>query len=145
MRRLWPLLLALWLMVPAGPGWAGGPPPLDAADKAAIRHVIESQLAAFQKDDGAAAFGFATPTLRERFQTPDIFMDMVRQDYQPVYRPSQVTFAALETGDDGIVQHVLLVGPDGAVHEALYFMERQKDGTWLIGGCLLLRTELKSS
>ncbi len=85
------------------------------------------------------------PDLRERFQTVDNFMAMVRDRYPAVYRPSQVTFGALENSDGSIVQHVLVVGPDGNLHEALYFMERQKDGTWLIDGCLLIESDLKSS
>lgn len=72
-------------------------------------------------------------------------MSMVREGYRPVYRPTQVSFGQLEQTDDAIVQHVVVVSPDGTVHEALYFMEHQKDGTWLIGGCLLTESDLKSS
>ncbi len=144
MHRLSSWLLGLLLIVTAAPTWAGGPPLVDA-DKTAIRHVIESQMAAFQKDDGAAAFAFATPTLRERFGTPADFMSMVREGYAPVYRASQVSFGQLEQSDDAVIQHVLVVSADGLVHEALYFMEHQKDGSWLIGGCLLTTSDLKSS
>ena len=38
---------------------------LPAPDRAAIRTIIESQMAAFRRDDGAAAFGFATPNIQE--------------------------------------------------------------------------------
>jgi hypothetical protein len=145
MRRLRHSLLILWLIAVAVPAWADGQAPLGDADKAAIRQVVQSQMAAFQKDDGAAAFALATPELRERFGSAANFMSMVRDGYRPVYRPSQVSFGKLEKTDDSIVQHVLVVAPDGAVHEALYFMERQKDGTWLIDGCLLMTTDLKSS
>jgi hypothetical protein len=145
MRRLWPSLRVLWLIVVAMPAWAGGTAPVGDADKAAIRSIIQSQMAAFQKDDAAAAFAFATPLLRTRFGSADNFMAMVRQGYQPVYRPSQVSFGILEQTADSVIQHVLVVGPDGEVHEALYFLERQPDGSWLIGGCLLTTTDLKSS
>ncbi len=144
MHRLAHSLLVLWLLVAAAPAWAAAPP-LGDADKAAIRQVIASQIAAFQKDDGAAAFAFATPALRERFGSAANFMSMVREGYQPVYRPTQVSFGTLEQTDDAIIQHVVVVSPDGAVHEALYFMERQNDGAWLIGGCLLTESDLKSS
>ncbi len=144
MHRLMPWMPGLLLIVTV-PAWAGGPPPLADGDKVAIRHVIESQMTAFQKDDGAAAFAYATPALRQRFGTPGDFMSMVREGYAPVYRPSQVSFGKLEQSDDAVIQHVLIVGTDGAVHEALYFMEPQKTGAWLIGGCLLTTTDLKSS
>jgi hypothetical protein len=145
MRRLRHSLLILWLIAVAVPAWAQDTAPISPADQTAIHKVVQSQLDAFQKDDGAAAFGFATPDLRQRFETVENFMAMVRDRYPAVYRPSQVTFGALENSDGSIVQHVLVVGPDGNLHEALYFMERQKDGTWLIGGCLLMTSDLKSS
>mgnify|MGYP001548971992 CR=1 FL=1 len=146
MRRLGPSLLILWLVFAAGSAPAQDrAAPLGAADKTAIHDVIAHQLDAFQKDDGATAFSYATPDLRERFGTVANFMDMVKHDYAPVYRPSQVTFGRLEQSDDGTVQHVMLLGPDGNLHEALYFMERAAGGTWLIGGCLLMQSDLKSS
>jgi len=146
MRGLSPLLLVLWLVFAASPVSAEDKAAdLGPADKAAIHDVIAYQLEAFQKDDGATAFTFATPELRERFGSVANFMDMVKRDYAPVYRPSQITFGKLEQGDTGIIQHVMLLGPDGNLHEALYFMERQTTGGWLIGGCLLLTTDLKSS
>lgn len=146
MRGLSPLLLVLWLVFAASPVSAEDKAAdLGPADKAAIHDVIAHQLEAFQKDDGATAFTFATPELRERFGSVANFMDMVKRDYAPVYRPSQITFGKLEQGDTGIIQHVMLLGPDGNLHEALYFMERQTTGGWLIGGCLLLTTDLKSS
>ena len=37
------------------------PSALAAPDQQAIRQVIEAQLDAFQHDDGAKAFGFASP------------------------------------------------------------------------------------
>jgi hypothetical protein len=145
MNRLWPTLQVLWLIVVAVPAWAGGAAPMGDADQAAIRTVIQSQMTAFQNDDAAAAFALATPLLRSRFGSADNFMTMVRQGYQPVYRPSQVSFGRLEQTGDSIIQHVLVVASDGAVHEALYFMERQPDRSWLIGGCLLMTSDLKSS
>lgn len=144
MRRLTPWLLGLVSIVAAATAWAGQPP-LAEGDRAAIHQVIAGQLAAFQKDDGAAAFAYATPALRARFGTPAHFLSMVREGYAPVYRPSQVSFGQLEQTDDSVIQHVVVVTPGGLVHEALYFMERQKDGGWLIGGCLLTTTALKSS
>lgn len=126
MHRLWYSVLALWLTVAAMPAPAQDKAPVAAADQTAIRQVIQRQLDAFRKNDGTAAFAFATPQLRERFGSVANFMSMVRDGYQPVYRPSQVSFGKLEKTDDSIVQHVLLVAPDGAVHEALYFMERQE-------------------
>jgi len=109
----------------------------DAADKAAIRTVVEAQLAAFKQDDASAAFSFASPRIKAIFKDADNFMRMVKQDYQPVYRPKAVSFRNLETIEGNLVQPVLVIGPSGAPVTALYIMEKQDDGSWLIGGCVL--------
>ena len=61
-------------------------------DRATIQSVISDQLAAFRRDDGAAAFSHASPTIQDMFGTPGPFMEMVRRDYVAVCRPRQVTF-----------------------------------------------------
>jgi hypothetical protein len=114
-------------------------------DKIAIRLVIQSQLDAFQKDDGATALRFSTPGLRARFRSPDSFLKMVRHDYFPVYRPSQISFGALDDVEGSKVQHVLVVDPDGNTHEALYVMEHQRNGKWLIAGCFLVDSNLTAT
>ena len=68
------------------------------ADRNAIRGIISGQIEAFQRDDGATAYGYASPTIQGLFPTVDQFMAMVRSGYQPVYRPKSVTFGpAIET------------------------------------------------
>ena len=119
--------------------------PLGPDDRAAIRAVIEQQLAAFRADDGAAAFGLAAPAIRRQFETADNFMRMVRQGYQPVYRPREVAFGELVATEEGIVQRVDLVGPDGQPVTALYIMEKQPDGRWLINGCILTASQQKAA
>ena len=116
-----------------------------AADRAAIRHVIEGQLDAFRRDDGVAAFSFASPSIRRMFKTPDIFMDMVRRGYQAVYRPRSLEFRDLEEAEGKIVQPVFVVGPDNVAVMALYVMQRQPDGAWLIDGCYLVPARDKAA
>jgi len=109
-------------------------------DRAAIRSVIESQMAAFLKDDAVQAFSFANPMIQRMFGSPERFMSMVREGYAPVYRPSDVTFGALELVEGQWIQAVSVVGPDGQPALALYTMEKQADGSWLIAGCSLTRS-----
>lgn len=111
---------------------------LSDADRSSIRDVIESQLAAFQRDDGAQAFSYASPTVRRQFVTPERFMRMVRTGYPPVYRPREVEFRDLVVAGDVPAQKVLLVGPDGVPVMAIYPMQRQADGSWKIDGCFLV-------
>jgi len=112
---------------------------LSDADRAEFQRIISEQIQAFRADDGAKAYGYAAPSLHQIFPTADIFMQMVKRGYQPVYRPQSFRFG--ETGNDPLgrpSQRVTLVGPDGKTYEALYSMQRQPDGTWLISGCTLI-------
>jgi ketosteroid isomerase-like protein len=108
------------------------------ADRAAIEGVISSQIEAFRRDDAAAAYGFAAPNIQALFPTPEIFMRMVRSGYAPVYRPQAVRFAEAVVENGAVVQRVLLRGPDGRGHLALYTMERQADGAWKIAAVVLV-------
>lgn len=124
--------------VAACPLAQGLPPGVSGADRQSIEGVIARQLDAFRHDDAAGAYAFAAPSIQRMFPTPDIFMDMVRRGYAPVYRPSDVVFADLALRDGDLVQTVELTGPDGRPVTALYTMERQPDGSWRIAGCMLV-------
>ena len=113
------------------PAWAEAPP-VSTADQAAIQSVITDQMAAFGRDDAAGAFGYAAPSTQGVFGTADTFLDMVKRGYAPVYRPHSVQFAALTQEDDGTVQLVELIGPDGLPYTARYTMEDEPDGSWRI-------------
>ncbi|MFO1081261.1 MAG: DUF4864 domain-containing protein [Reyranellaceae bacterium] len=132
-------LLGLFLAVAAT--LAQAPPAaaqdVSAADRQAFRQLIESQIEAFRRDDGEAAFGVASPAIRQMFGTSEIFMDMVRQGYQPVYRPRSVEFGEIVSLNGQPAQKVHLVAPDGRPVTAVYPMTRLPDGTWRIDGCYL--------
>jgi hypothetical protein len=111
------------------------------ADRTAIRDIIQSQVDAFRHDDGDAAFALASPSIRGMFGSSDIFMDMVRQGYQPVYRPKEFDFAEIVTLDGQVTQKVHVVGPDGRPVTAFYPMTQLPDGSWRINGCYLQAPE----
>jgi len=131
--------LILIAMVFLGSLPAGADEALAPADAAAIRQVIQSQMSAFKVDDWNAAFAYAAPSIQTKFQSPQIFSQMVTQAYQPVYRPRGVEFRALKPSEFGPTQEVFVVGPDGLSYLAYYTMEKQADGTWRISGCYLVR------
>jgi len=139
MTRLAGLLLALGLAVGAAPAPGTAAAGLAEGDQAAIRMTIERQLAAFQRDDGAAAFAYAAPSIQEKFGTPENFMAMVRIGYEPVYRPREVEFHEIAVLEGAPTQEVLLVDRNGIAWLAYYPMQRQPDGRWLIEGCILRR------
>lgn len=105
-----------------------------------IESTIRAQIEAFRRDDGPAAFAFASPTIQGQFQTPERFLDMVRRGYAPVYRPQSIRFLGLEEQGGRLVQRVLLAGPDGALVTAVYAMV-MIDGAWRIDGCWLERAD----
>ena len=111
------------------------------ADQTAIRGVIEGQVEAFRRDDGEAAFGYASPNIRSLFGTPETFMDVVRQGYRPVYRPQVFEFREIVTLHGMPTQKVHVVGPDGRPVTAYYPMTQQPDGSWRIEGCYLQAPE----
>ena len=110
---------------------------LTEQDRAEIRAIIGRQVEAFRADDEAAAFGYASPDIQRLFGTPDIFMDMVRQGYQPVYRPRVFDFREIVMLHGQPAQKVHVVGPDGRPVTAFYPMARMPDGSWRINGCFL--------
>ncbi|MCA3560604.1 MAG: DUF4864 domain-containing protein [Aestuariivirga sp.] len=136
--RLIMCLLAAFLTL-ALPARAESLSPQDEAD---FRAVIADQIAAFQADDGARAYSHAAPMIRQIFPDPGRFMAMVKQGYQPVYRPQSYSFGTAGFSASGRpIQRVMIVGPDGLNYEAIYTMERQPDGTWQINGCALVKAK----
>lgn len=126
------ILAALFLLTLIAAGSA------DEAEVKAAQSTIDSQLKAFLADDGALAYSFAAPGIKQIFPTVDSFMGMVTDGYMPVRRPQSYVFGkSEEIGAGRIAQQVFVVGPDGKEYEALYTLERQPDGRFLITGCSL--------
>jgi hypothetical protein len=107
------------------------------SDEAAIASVIRDQIAAFHDDDARRAFAYASPAIQAKFGTPEEFLEMVRTGYVQVYRATKVTFRDLVIEQGVPVQAVEIRGADGTGVLALYFMERQPDGSWKINGVLI--------
>jgi len=108
------------------------------AEIRAAQGTIESQFKAFLADDGALAYFWAAPGIKQAFPDVGIFMGMVESGYMPVRRPRHWAFGeAVETSASSVVQQVLIVGPDGKDYEAVYTLELQPDGVWRITGVSL--------
>lgn len=134
------LILALLAFGPTAGPWT--PTPASAAsdtlDGGAFQAVIESQVRAFGRGDWAAAFGYASPSIQAMFGDPERFSRMVMAGYEAVARPRVFEFEPPQMIDGRPTQPVYVVGPDGVPKRALYFMERQPDGSWRIDGVVLL-------
>jgi Domain of unknown function (DUF4864) len=110
-----------------------------AAETAEFQRIISEQIAAFNTDDGAKAYGFAAPMIQQSFPAPEAFMAMVKSGYPQVYRQKEFHFEeAIEDATGRPGQKVAITDLGGKSWIALYSMEKQADGTWRINGCYLL-------
>lgn len=139
--RAFARVLLIFVVLGYGPARADDAASVSASDHQAIEQVITSQLDAFRRDAGDAAFSFASPNIQSMFGDAPHFMAMVRRGYAPVYRPRSFTFEQLVTINRRIVQRVIVIGPDGTAALALYTMEHEPDGTWRIDGCALTQPD----
>jgi hypothetical protein len=104
------------------------------------RALIERQLDALAHDDGAAAYALAAPGSRTMFADSDTFLAMVRKNYAPVYRHQSVEFGQSDVQGDEVSQILTIVDTNNVVWKALYKLARQPDGSWLINGCVLIKS-----
>lgn len=103
------------------------------AQEAPIQSTITSQIEAFQADDFAAAFSFASPTIQGLFGTPENFGAMVQSGYPMVYRPADVQMLDLCEIAGRLYQRVLLRDGQGRGYMLDYQMVETEEG-WRING-----------
>lgn len=116
-------------------------PPARADAASEIQSVISDQLNAFKADDGMRAYSHAAETIKTMFPSQQIFMEMVRMGYPPVYRAKDWSFVEPTPLDNGYSQIVRLTDAQGKVWNALYTLERDSTGEWKITGCRILQTD----
>ena len=107
--------------------------PLAAGEKEDVQAIINGQIEAFQKDDFAAAFTYASPSIRSMFGTPENFGKMVQRGYPMVWRPKDVRFLDFESTPAGLMQSLQIVDQAGKVHYLRYFVVGTSKG-WKISG-----------
>ncbi|WP_170361506.1 MULTISPECIES: DUF4864 domain-containing protein [Ruegeria] len=107
------------------------------AQSAEIEKNIAAQIKAFEADDFATAFTFASPNIQQLFQTPENFGVMVRRGYPMVWRPAEVRFLELREVAGALWQKVMITDDAGRVHILDYQMV-QMDNGWKINGVQLL-------
>ena len=113
--------------------------PAFADDLSAAQSVIRAQEQAFGRNDAAAAYSHAAPAIQQIFPEADIFMQMVRQAYPPVYRHKSFEFGEARAAGGQVAQRVHIVDDNGEAWEALYTLEQQPDGSMKITGCSLMK------
>lgn len=125
-RSLLALTLVLGLSLPA------------QAQEEPIQKTIQSQLDAFQKDDFATAFTFASPNIKGMFGTAENFGTMVTQGYPMVHRPSAVKMLELRRVAGNLWQRVMITDAQGRTHLLDYMMVETPEG-WQINAVQVLQ------
>jgi len=122
---LFGLLTAAFLALPA------------LAQEEPIRKTIQSQLDAFQVDDFARAFTFASPNIKGIFGTAENFGAMVKNGYPMVHRPAEVQMGELREVAGNLWQRVRIIDQAGRGHLLDYMMIETPEG-WQINAVQLL-------
>ena len=131
---------------PAAPSAAassGAASPADTVpDPAAWQDVINGQIEAFRKGDGAAALNLAAAAFRKTFSDPAVFMvTIAASGYAPIFTSVSHSFGSYTQPDaESVVQVVTLVGPKQELYEAVYALGKEADG-WRVQGVTLMKEE----
>jgi hypothetical protein len=142
-----------WITV--GSGMAGAqpwqprdlePPPdlpaatgLTRADQAAMRLLVEAQIAAMRADDWPGAFALASPDLQAQYSTPAALRDDVTAHYAPLPAAVSAEFIDIVTFRGLPTYRVTLTDGDGSMTTAYYLVRRLDDGSLRIAGWVLVR------
>lgn len=113
---------------------------ITTADAIAIHEVVQSQLEAFSNDDAVSAFELATPEKRMLIGSPDNFLRLIKEEYNPIYRFQRVIFSKPEVVNGDAIQVVRVTDGNSRVWLAVFWMQQGEDSAWRIDGCQLLET-----
>lgn len=106
----------------------------------AFKAVIAQQMEDMAQDDATSAYEKITPNVQKHFQSPDLFMNMVRAGYAPVYRHKLVSFGDAGFDENGkAYQTVEILSAEGVRYTAVYFMEHEEDESWKISGVVMAK------
>lgn len=115
------------------------PPPPTAEDFAAFRSAINTVVDALRKDDYAAAYAVAAPSMKALYPNLQAFTQVIRGRYAQLIKPKTVVFGTVSQTSQGPVQRVFITVTDGRAFVASFSMQQQPDNAWLIGGITIAR------
>lgn len=107
---------------------------LNGIDQDSIRKVILEQLEALTSLDGERALQRLTRARRRG--TGPHFLKSIANAYPQLAQVWRAEFGEVREVDGRIAQHVRVTAWDHSTLDAVYLVERQGDGTWLIDGCV---------
>ncbi|MDX1668479.1 MAG: DUF4864 domain-containing protein [Limnobacter sp.] len=99
--------------------------------------VIQAQLEAFSQDDSNKAFSYASRNIQVMFGDPATFLEMVKKDYNVVYRPQMVRFLRFAATEE-LAEHTVLMADRNQIlwNVSYRLINTGKEG-WKISSCLI--------
>ena len=105
--------------------------------------IIESQIQAFLDENAELAYSYAAPLIKMKFNSPQEFMYMVRNYYEPVYNPKQFQFLAAKYFEGAIFHQLQVISQNNESFLATYSLI-QDEGKWKISGCAVYPMQKQS-
>lgn len=110
-------------------------------EEEAIQSAVQLQIEALANDDADRAFALTTENTRSRLGSPHNFLQMIKEQYDPVYRHRTALYAAPRMVRGKVYQVVRLTDLESHVWLAVYLMHKDAKGAWKIDGCQLIETK----
>ena len=105
--------------------------------------IIESQIQAFLDENAELAYSYAAPLIKMKFNSPQEFMYMVRNYYEPVYNPKQFQFLDAKYFEGAIFHQLQVISQKNETFLATYSLI-QDEGKWKISGCAVYPMQKQS-
>ncbi len=105
--------------------------------------IIESQIQAFLDENAELAYSYAAPLIKMKFNSPQEFMYMVRNYYEPVYNPKQFQFLDAKYFEGAIFHQLQVISQTNESFLATYSLI-QDEGKWKISGCAVYPMQKQS-
>ena len=100
------------------------------------KEIITQQIEAFKIEDAEKAYSFAAPYIKLRFDNSDVFMKMVKENYEPVSNPKDFYFLKSKIVNGEIYHQVQLISQSNKIYIATYSLTLTGND-WKISGCAL--------
>ena len=105
--------------------------------------IIESQIQAFLDENAELAYSYAARLIKMKFNSPQEFMYMVRNYYEPVYNPKQFQFLDAKYFEGAIFHQLQVISQKNESFLATYSLI-QDEGKWKISGCAVYPMQKQS-
>jgi len=100
------------------------------------KKIISQQLEAFKVNDASKAYSFAAPFIKMRFEDPESFMSMVKDNYEPISNAKDFYFLKFKINNGNIYHQLQVISKSNRSYMATYSLIFIED-EWKISGCAL--------